>query len=320
MIDPPMPAHGFSVLTWCKTMWNFVRAIRPRAGSGITLIETSSGTIICANPVKHPEQMGPFTPIFRAISTDPLDLSTYTYKVKVNRGYVVDHVTGGSSGFDALATWICSNQYETDGTLHEFSIMDGQAVYVSVTVDASGAISACAIYIGTQSEVSSHYVPAVGDDTYGSGGTYLYKLADFNLDSNHCFDIKLCLAGDHVPHYRDLPIIKKGVDGGEDIFQKYDPGADRYTTYGLAPSTATGQIPVTLTKEAGLIKFGVPKSDITALITGSGGTGALKVVIYGTGTTHTLMEWTNGIITSAGDKVMTFDTLAGGGKLIAVSP
>ena len=46
MIEPPMPSQGGSLLNWCLTAWRYMRACRPKAGPGIQLTETSSGTII----------------------------------------------------------------------------------------------------------------------------------------------------------------------------------------------------------------------------------------------------------------------------------
>jgi hypothetical protein len=46
MIEPSRPSERMSVLNWCMRMWSYVRAIRPLAGPGLELKETSSGTII----------------------------------------------------------------------------------------------------------------------------------------------------------------------------------------------------------------------------------------------------------------------------------
>ena len=281
MISPPMPSEKGSILDWAKTVWRYLCAIAPRAGPGITLTETSQGTIISLTPLCDALQPGPFTPLFRAVQVGTTG-DEYTYKVRVTPGEIVDHVT--STPGNALNYLECVNQFETDGTLHEFDIAEGQSVFVSLEVGADGSVvyrptvgevlGSPAISIGSQTTPSAHYVPPVGDDFYGATGNYAYKLANFNLDANGNFLIKEYLAGDHIPHYRDLPKIRKRSGEGEDIFHSYEPTANRYETYGLAPADATGQIPVTILKEGSVIKLGIPQSGVWDMLP-SGATGSL---------------------------------------------
>lgn len=52
MIEPRKPHKGLAVLDWALPLWYFVRGIRPLAGPGIMLKETSAGTLISARPVR----------------------------------------------------------------------------------------------------------------------------------------------------------------------------------------------------------------------------------------------------------------------------
>ena len=233
MIEPQMPSMGMNVLNWSMAVWKYLRAIRPKAGPGLILNETPSGTIISLRRGLSKKSLQlPFWPTFGKTETEG---SPTTYYVTVSEGHIVDHVT--MTG-DALAYFDCPNRL-TDNKPTKFTIEDGQAVYVTVQVRETGAIGTddeddpCAIEINADETESVHYVPPVGDDTAGSAGTYRYKLAVFHVDAETGVQtIDYFLAGGHVIHYRDLPQFLK--EAGEfDVFKEFDPDSGLYRTKGF---------------------------------------------------------------------------------------
>ena len=231
MIDPPTPAGGASILVWAKNMWDYVRSITPKAGDGLTMTRTTSGTVIGLTPTTDPRQPGPFTPIFRSNSG-----GSPAFKVKVTRGAVADVVA--HSG-DALAYFTCPNQTDGDA-LVEFDFASGQAVYVSVAVLPSGAVGIvsgdpCSIVVAADNSASLHYIPPVGDDTAGHLGTMLYKLASAATDANGILRVTPCLMGNNVVHIRSRsPFEATGITSGVcDLFTKFDLASGKMKYKGI---------------------------------------------------------------------------------------
>ena len=230
MIDPPSPTGGAPILVWAKKMWDYVRSITPKAGDGLTMTRTTSGTVIGLSPSADPKQPGPFSPIFRSNAAGD------GFKVKVTRGSIADVVA--HSG-DAMAYFTCPNQTDGDN-LAEFDFASGQAVYVSVAVLPSGAVGIvsgdpCSIVVTADSSASLHYVPPVGDDSAGHLGTMLYKLASAAEDDNGILRVTPCLMGGNIVHIRSrAPFEATGITSGVcDLFTKFDLASGKMKYKGI---------------------------------------------------------------------------------------
>ncbi len=183
----------------------------------------------------------PFTP-YKAI---PFDITlnivgasgSESYEVTIQDGWVNERSTATTAA--AASVHKPSNIY-TAGERTKFPLDIGDQVSLVVHVDADGGLDSSGgdpveIAITEEDEESSHYDPAVGDESSGSGGTYYYKLGVLRgADSSHPAPwIEKFLAGSHVDHFRELPKFKK-AGGSYDIFKEYDAGAGQYKTKGIS--------------------------------------------------------------------------------------
>jgi hypothetical protein len=111
------------------------------------------------------------------------------------------------------------------------TVANNQSVFVKVTVQDDGTISAAEIEVAASDTESTHYAPPVGDETAGSVGEYYYKLAEFTTDGD-TLAIKKFHAGANIDHFQELPrFVKAG--GTADIFKTFDQEAGQYKTRGI---------------------------------------------------------------------------------------
>ena len=220
------------------------------------LEQTPRGTLIS---LRRPKTSSDTLPPFWTQFTDG--------KVTITPGYVVDHKT--KTG-DALAYHTPAGLVDADGKLIEKTIAAGQAVYVKVSVDKTGAIAATSgdavsVVIASDGQASVHYVPPTGDDEYGAEGSLLYKLAVYRESPEKP---QIYLAGSHIQHFHTLQQFRKG--GGEhDWFLKYDPDEGKYKTRGITADTPTysgAEKNIKLTKTDEEIKVKVVGGDLDLVI------------------------------------------------------
>ena len=280
-------------------------------GRGLRLSKTPGGTT---------QQVVPFR---REFATDPpFHVRLYQYgteeaptcKVTVNRGFVIERIpmTG-----DAISNWLPSNIYDGD-ELAKFDITPGQAVFVSVATNSDGLIAGSDpvfIVVAAANTESVHSIPDVGDGPATDSaptraGQLYYLLATLDAATK-----KLVPRDNdsHICHWLHRPSFQK-IDGDADIFSYYDAENNRYVTKGLSPEDSESKIPVSIRRDGEKLMFGVDP----ALIPG-GGTGKLTVSFYDSTPAVTIAEWANGLVSTNGWKELVFDTLAGGGKLIAIN-
>lgn len=166
------------------------------------------------------------------------DESTFT--VSVREGYVIERTVINDTGTD------CLTYHEPTGILSmgepvEHTVADGQAVFVKVTVQDDGTISAAEIVVDADDTESTHYAPPVGDETAGAVGEYFYKLAEFATDGS-TLSITRFHAGANIEHFQELPRFKK-AGGTADLFKTFDQASGQYKTRGL-----TGVSPIVVTQ------------------------------------------------------------------------
>jgi hypothetical protein len=108
MIQPPIPYEGGSLLEWAKSIWKYIRAIRPIAGAGLTSRETSNGTIFSvlgatgrSTIAEHPLAAS-FTPADGETSAT-IALTAGTYQIGVTGEYVPLPATAAQDGSYAYA-------------------------------------------------------------------------------------------------------------------------------------------------------------------------------------------------------------------------
>lgn len=204
-------------------------------------------------PVDDPDTVKPpLWPTFSAGSTPGESV------VRVEQGCVVDISTKTGN---CLAHWPVSNLVAMDGSLEKFTIAAGQCGYIKIIHREDGAVGSDAgdpvtFVVDADGLESSHYDPPVGDETGGSGGTYVYKLFQFNgLDADPQFTPFMC--GTNIQHFHELPTFKK-AGGDNDIFKEFDSAEGKFKTKGLTasgPDYSGADPTIEIVSEADQLKF-----------------------------------------------------------------
>lgn len=235
--EPKRPERGKPLYQWALSMWEMAMKNRLKAGPGITLRESSTGTTIAVKRRRAPKKTLPFevTLITRPPASEG---GPPTYLVTVAPGRVNERLP---SDTDALKTIEPANLRDplNPPELTEFPIEAGQAVYVKVEIDEDGAISApgggdpVLITIAADDIATSHYQPKVDDETTaGAPGTLYYKLARvIPGDSPDELKLENILGGSHLDHWRELPSLQNTSDEATDqglIAKKWDQTAAQY--------------------------------------------------------------------------------------------
>ena len=198
------------------------------------------------------------------------DESTFT--VFVRPGYVIERTVINDTGTD------CLTYHEPTGILDmsddpvPHTVANNQSVFVKVTVQDDGTISAAEIEVAASDTESTHYAPPVGDETAGDIGEYYYKLAEFTTDGD-TLAVKKFHAGANIDHFQELPrFVKAG--GTADVFKTFDQEAGQYKTRGITAGAGitvtqnTDDIEVAL--EGGGDNFDISLVDVEISIDGSG--------------------------------------------------
>jgi hypothetical protein len=200
-----------------------------------------------------------------------------------------------------------------------FPITIGQQVSVLVNVAAEGNIELPAGAPGTtlgpieiaveeEDEKSIHYVPPRPVDyDEGAAGVYHYKLAVLrDKDATHSGPwLELFLAGSHLSHFAELPILDNLTGAAEDIgrvFKEYDPETNTYQFRAI--DTSEGELVIT-ENEDGLALRGNSKD------------GTLTITIEGESPV-TALTWVDGLVDQEGTTDIAIpaqEEFPGGGNL-----
>lgn len=281
MTEIPRPGKNLPILDWCLRAWEYMRAATPRAGAGISIQETSSGSIISLARIPtrdHPR--GPFWPEFQNVWDSETSMYPASYRVRVSRGVIFDHNTLGGSHAEVMAYFTCSNQTEAGHPeeLAWFTIEAGQAVYVKVPVTSAGSIdyANCQIVVDADNKASVHVIPAAGEAGGGASATCYYKLAKFELEETGAHKISYYLAGDNIHHTKSLSARPAAYEDGPDSIALTETGPDlQFSTIGgNLDLQIYGVVGCTLYFRDGLFKGvtdpgGTPPGLITKIILGT---------------------------------------------------
>jgi hypothetical protein len=184
------------------------------------------------------------TPAFSA--PNPFEVSLFRlgeiWKVTIEDGYVNERVPGGTG--DALKVHYPAN-IESGGDRVPFTVIDGKQVSLIVEVDEEGEITAAGsdpavrVAIEDIDEESTHFEPKIGDASTGVAGVYHYKLATIEEgDTAGVLELKNYLAGSHISHFRELPLLKNLPDGATAdtgrIIKEYDKDSNQYRFRSIA--------------------------------------------------------------------------------------
>jgi hypothetical protein len=155
------------------------------------------------------------------VPPNPFQIALYkesdTWKVTIEDGYVNERIPGGTG--DALKTHFPNNIKDGDSRA-KFTVEDGKQVSLIVEVDEDGEINpegaedAVRVAIEDIDEASTHFEPKIGDASTGGAGVYHYKLATIEEgDTAGILELKNYLAGSHISHFRELPLLKNLPEG-----------------------------------------------------------------------------------------------------------
>lgn len=167
---------------------------------------------------------------------------------------VVSSTEGGVTVALVLG-YLCEIKPGTDDAiiLHKPSNMDaslpmtvGQQVSLQVSVDENAlVVPPVSLVVEAEDEDSVHYRPIAGDDREGVAGTMKYKLAVCRAAGENP-EIELFLAGSHVYHFRDIPLIENTVpepaEGIGRVLKKIEPADGKIMIRSL--TKADGQLRV----------------------------------------------------------------------------
>jgi len=293
-------------------MLNWMRANNVVGMNGGAVREGPNGKVLSVSQPKrtiNSSSPNPFDVFLQVIKEDPE--ATPTYKVSVWDGWVNERIPGVQDppvnatavhkpwnilwGADAVAPDLGTDR-------RTFPISIGQQVSVIVNVAAEGNIELPAgapgttlgpteIKVEAEDEDSVHYVPPrpVDSDT-GSAGVYHYKLAVLrDADATHSAPwLEIFLAGSHIDHFAELPILDNLTGAAEDIgrvFKEYDPETNTYTFRAI--DTSEGELVVTETED-GLGLRGNSKD------------GTLTITIEGESPV-TALTWVDGLVDQEGN-------------------
>jgi hypothetical protein len=168
--------------------------------------------------------------------------ATRTWKVVVADGYVNERLPGGTG--DALIAHFPEN-IEDAGSRVPFTVEAGKQVSLIVEVDEDGEINpegaddAVRVAIEDIDEASTHFEPKIGDASTGVAGVYHYKLATIEeSDTPDLLKLKSYLAGSHISHFRELPLLKNLPDAATAdtgrIVKEYDKDSNEYRFRSIA--------------------------------------------------------------------------------------
>jgi hypothetical protein len=184
------------------------------------------------------------TPAFS--TPNPFEVSLFRsgeiWKVTIEDGYVNERIPGGTG--DALKTHFPNNIKSGDARA-KFTVIDGKQVSLIVEVDEEGEITAAGsdpavrVAIEDIDEESTHFEPKIGDASTGVAGVYHYKLATIEEgDTVGVLELKNYLAGSHVSHFRELPLLKNLPDAAAAntgrIIKAYDKATNQYRFRSIA--------------------------------------------------------------------------------------
>jgi len=171
------------------------------------------------------------------------------WKVTVTKGFVIERIpkrveedaeaVPPVDQFDAVKLHEVSGLVDEDDDPVEFTVNNGNRIYVVVTTDAKGAVLAAVVLNATSAQKSSHYIPAVGPSA-GIGGSYYYELARVVSDGTR-LKLEPRHSGSNIDHYAELPTMKK-QGGTVDLFEEFEQESGEYKYRGLTP---TGEVKVT---------------------------------------------------------------------------
>lgn len=135
MIEPPMPSKSMNVLDWCYKVWRYIRATTPKAGPGLKMVETPTGTIFSLAPQHGGTVTGPDCAGFRlarGAENDQLTVSESTI--------IGAHPSGFTEGKKTFTISTADGKIygkihiATDGTVSAADVLQGS----SVPADGSG--------------------------------------------------------------------------------------------------------------------------------------------------------------------------------------
>lgn len=249
MTEPPMPSKGMNVTDWCVHVWRYIRSIRLIPGAGLSVQQTSSGTLISLNTTgKGTDTLPPFSVT--------VGKKNDAWQASISRGVVAERVI--TKDADTVTYWKPSGMLDEDGKSTPITIKNGDGLFVVVSVTADGEIEKVTVETAPADDVSvSHYAPAVGNDS-GSSGTYQYRLGKLEVEGTSGKFIP-DMAGSNIDHFPVLPKFKKEA-GDYDIFKKYELGEKAYKTKGLTEEVVDSGIgeglkTITVTDTGDELKF-----------------------------------------------------------------
>lgn len=308
---PDMPRDGVPVIKTVTELINYVRASRITGVVGGRIKTTTGGTTIDIPTASK-------TAV--AVKPNPFDVSlsvggtveTPTYSVRVTDGWVNERIPGVNDPVTNASAvhkphnilWGADGASQTPVKAatdrRSFPITVGQQVSVVVYVDAQGAIALPSgsteagptkIAIESEDFKSIHYVPPRPiDSDVGIAGEYHYKLAVLKAaDGTHSAPwLEIFLAGSHLDHFRDLPILDNLAGAGTDIgrvFKEYNKETNTYEFRAI--NTSSGQLTASETED------GIE-------LTGNGEGDTLTVTI-GDDSPIDILTWVDGLVTAHAD-------------------
>jgi hypothetical protein len=134
---------------------------------------------------------------------------------------------------------------EDGGNRLPFTVEAGKQVSLIVEVDEKGEINpegaddAVRVAIEDIDEASTHFEPKIGDASTGIAGVYHYKLATIEeSDTPDLLKLTNYLAGSHISHFRELPLLKNlpdaaAADTGR-LIKEYDKPTNQYRFRSIA--------------------------------------------------------------------------------------
>jgi len=170
------------------------------------------------------------------------------WTVNVRPGYVVERVVLAET--DSVVYWEPEGIFDDEDPtkLKDYTITEGQAVYVQVEVTKTGAIGIepevppldpppppVFIAVLSNDQVSTHFEPPIGDSE-GAPGTYYYKLAELETVDG-VTRIKSTMGGQNIDHWLDLLTFK--VRSGANPWKEWNAEEGVYYTKGFI---AAGQL------------------------------------------------------------------------------
>jgi hypothetical protein len=184
-----------------RALGEYLRGQRIFAGQGVRLSKDRNGILIAA---KLRDWLQPPQRIFWPTLHIDDSGETPAYTVTVSFGLVNERDITKGDGVDAMKVppWECPSRLDGEDE-HEFTITNGQSVYVRVFETSSGAIGpsgvdpAVDIVIATTGTESTNYINGVQE------GVYYYELAKFTV-TDDIPDLEMVLAGGHIFHTSGL--------------------------------------------------------------------------------------------------------------------